>query len=409
MSVSPQPASAWLSIVGLGADGVDGLSTKARATLARAQLVFGSERQLQLVRALLTGEARVWPSPFAEGLATLLARRGQATCVLASGDPFFFGVGATLAPHLSRSEFECHPAPSSMSLAAARLGWALQDVDIVSLHGRALHAIVRFLQAKRRIFALSWDRDTPKQLAELLVARGFGPSRMHVLEELAGPHERVRSGLACELDLADVADLNLVALELEASCDAHPITLRASLSDETFVNDGQLTKQDVRAITLSALMPEPHALLWDVGAGAGSISIEWSLAHPSCRALAIESEPARCERIRANALNLGILTLDVIETRAPEGLSNLPRPQAVFIGGGARDERVFEACWQALAPGGRLVINSVSLESEQILLSLYAKYGGTLKRIAIETAAPLGGVTSFRPALAVVQWRVVKP
>jgi precorrin-6Y C5,15-methyltransferase (decarboxylating) len=409
MSVDLESKPAWLSIVGIGADGVDGLGSQARAAIERARLVFGSERQLQLVKPLLRGETRSWPSPFAQGITELLARRGQATCILASGDPFFFGVGATLASHLTPAEFTSHPAPSSMSLAASRLGWPLQEVDIVSLHGRALHAITRFLQPKRRILALSWQSDTPRLVAELLTDRGYGSSRMHVLEELAGPSERVRSAIARDFALDDVADLNLIAIEVAAGPEARPAPLRTALADSAFDHDGQLTKQDVRAITLSALAPKPYELLWDVGAGSGSISIEWSLAHPSCRAIAIESDAVRCQRIHDNAVNLGVTHLEVIEARAPDGLAGLPQPDAIFIGGGARDVRVFETCFEALAPRGRLVINSVALETEAVLLALYVKHGGDLKRIQIENAVPLGAVTTFRPALPVVQWHVVKP
>lgn len=399
----------WLTLVGVGADGVSGLAPAARAAIESAELVAGSARQLELVAECIRGSSFVWPSPLAEGIAHVLARRGRATCVLASGDPFFYGIGATLAPQLARGEYRVHPAPSSLSHAAAVLGWPLQDTDIVSLHGRELTSIVRALAPKRRLLALSWDRTTPAALAQLLTERGFGASSVHVLEALGAREQRVRSCRADAFELTDVVDLNLVGVELVAAPRALVIPCRASLPDGAFEHDGQLTKQDVRAITLSALAPYAGARLWDVGAGAGSIAIEWSLSHPACRAIAIEQDAARCARITRNARALGVPTLEVRHATAPLGLAELPTPDAVFIGGGGGDRAVFEACFQALRAGGRLVMNAVSLESEALLLALYKAHGGELRRIAIESASELGSMTAFRPALPVVQWRVTKP
>jgi precorrin-6Y C5,15-methyltransferase (decarboxylating) len=393
--------------VGLNPQGALGLVPVARAAIEQAELVVGSRRQLALVQSLLHRDTLLWPTPFSEGIAKILARRGRSTCVLATGDPFYFGVGATLAPHLERSEFVCHPAPSSMSLAAARLGWSLQDTDVVSLHGRDLHAIIRYLQPKRRVLALAWDQKTPAQLAELLTARGLGGSRMHVLEVLGGSDERVRSCLARDFDLAEIADLNSVALEIVAEPGALVMPCRGSLPDTAFEHDGQLTKQDIRALTLSALAPRPGERLWDVGAGAGSIGIEWMLSHPACQAIGVEREPQRCARMRRNALALGVPTLEIVEATAPAGLDGLPAPDAIFIGGGAG--AVFERCWRALAPGGRLVMNGVALETEALMLAWYAAHGGELRRLSIESAVQLGSMTGWKPAMPITQWRIVKP
>lgn len=369
---------------------------------------MGSARQLALVAPLLRGETLEWPSPFSLGVERVLDRRGRPTCVLASGDPFFFGVGSTLAPRLVPGEFVCHPVPSSVSLAAARLGWPLQDTDVVSLHGRDLHEIVRYLVPNRRVLALSWNGETPGELAKLLVARGFGASRLVVLEALGGPGERVREASAHRYALAGVQDLNVIALEPTAS--ERPLTAvcRASLPDAAFEHDGQLTKRDVRAITLSALGPRPGALLWDVGAGSGSIGIEWMLAHPACRAIAVEVDAERCARIRRNAQNLGAPGLDVRQGEAPAALAGLPSPDAVFIGGGASDPAVIEACWDALPYGGRIVVNAVAIETQALLLAAYRRRGGELCRISIEAAAPLGEMTCLRPAIAVLEWRADK-
>jgi precorrin-6Y C5,15-methyltransferase (decarboxylating) len=405
MSSSTPP---WLSIVGIGVDGERGLCSAARRCISQSELVFGSTRQLELVSTLIHGDALAWPSPFAEGVARVLARRGKSTCVLASGDPFFYGVGATLAPHLTRGEFVCHPAPSAISLAAARLGWPLQDTDVVSLHGRDLHELVRYLAPGRRVLALSWNGQTPAQVARLLVARGYGASRLFVLEALGGPEERQREARAADFEVADVQDLNVVGMVLAAEPSAFTRPCRGSLPDAAFENDGQLTKRDVRALTLSALAPFAGACLWDVGAGSGSIAIEWMLAHPACHAIAIERDATRCARIQRNALHLGVPRLDVLHAEAPAGLGTLARPDAVFIGGGARDRVLIDACWDALSPGGRLVVNAVALETQARLLDAHARRGGELCRVSIETAAPLGDMTTLRPALPVLQWRIDK-
>ena len=395
--------------MGVGADGERGLGASARAAIEQATLVAGSNRQLSLVKSLVHGETLVWPSPLSAGIAQVLARRGQPTCILASGDPFFYGLGATLSSQLSADEFTCHPAPSSLSLAAARLGWPLQHAEVVSLHGRELQAIVRHVQPGRRVLALSWDGDTPEKLAAFLSARGFGGTRMHVLEQLGGPEEHIQSCLARDFALGKVHDLNVVALEMQADPGAFFVPCRASLPDSAYEHDGQITKQDIRAITLSALAPWPGALLWDVGAGSGSIGIEWMLSHPDCRAIAVERNAERCARIRRNALSLGAPGLSVVEGDALQVLPGLATPDVVFVGGGGGDLALFEACFAALRTGGRLVMNSVSLETEALLLTLYARHGGELRRIAVESAAPLGTMLAFRPAMTVVQWRVHKP
>lgn len=405
----PASTEKWLSIVGIGADGVEALAPQPRSAIEAATLVVGSERQLSLVRPLLRRETLAWPSPLSDGIERVLAHRGTATCVLASGDPFFFGIGATIARHLDRNEFVCYPAPSSMSIAAARLGWPLHDTDVLSLHGRNLNAVIRYLQPGRRLLALSWDRRTPAELATLLASRHLAPSQMHVLEALGSANERIRSCLAGAFSCGDVADLNLVAVEVAAEPGAFAISLRGSLPDAAFENDGQLTKQPIRAATLSGLSPHPGQRLWDVGAGAGSIAIEWMLSHPTCEAIAIESDAVRCERIRRNALTLGTPTIEVVQGQAPACLAALAPPDAVFIGGGGGDVSIFERCWSALRPGGRLVMNSVSLETERCLLGLYAEHGGELHRISIEAAAPLGSMTGWRPSMPVTQWRIEKP
>jgi len=448
---SPIAAAAprrWLAIVGIGEDGVDGLSPVARALVADAAVVFGGRRHLALAAPLIRGDARAWLTPFEDGVADVLAQRAGGArgnvgnigninvCVLASGDPYFHGVGAVLARHVDPAETIVLPAPSAFSLAAARLGWALQDCALVSLHGRALDRIRPHLQPGARVLALTSDGEGPAALARLLAATGFGGSRLTVLEALGGPRERIRAAHADAFDLGAVDALNTVAIEVIAAPGARVIARAAGLADDLFEHDGQITKREVRAITLSALAPRRGELLWDIGAGAGSVAIEWMLADISLRAVAIEARADRAARIARNAAAFGVPGLEVVHGEAPEAFSSViaresgrSRPQtpgstgcpafaghdgtefgnpdAVFIGGGASNP-VLDAALAALRPGGRLVVNAVTLATEALLIARHARHGGTLIRIAIERAEPVGRLTAWRPALPVTQWTWAK-
>jgi precorrin-6Y C5,15-methyltransferase (decarboxylating) len=401
------PARPWLAIVGIGEDGRAGLSPAAQAALDGAEFVVGGARHLRLAQPL-AAETFVWPSPLSDAFPKILARRGRPTCVLATGDPFFYGVGAELARFVLAEEMACFPQASAFSLAAARLGWSLPDCACVSLHGRALERIIPHLQPGARVLALSWDGSTPARLAALLAERGFGGSVMTVLEALGGPREHIRRTTAAAFDLADVDPLNTVAVEVVAR-DARVVTLAPGLDDGWFENDGQLTKAEIRALTLSALAPRMSELLWDVGAGAGSVAIEWCLRHPKNRALAIEERSDRAERIGRNARALGVTDIEVRVGRAPEALADLAPPDAVFMGGGLTDAGVFEAAWAALKPGGRLVANAVTIETEARLADLFARHSGRLRRIALSRAEPVGGLHGWRSAMPVTQWAVTKP
>jgi precorrin-6Y C5,15-methyltransferase (decarboxylating) len=407
----PEPASAcrWLSIVGIGEDGVEGLSPIARDLITRADIVFGGERHLKLAASLINGEAKRWPTPFSGAVAEVLANRGRQVCVLASGDPFFYGVGSVLAPHVAPEETLVVPGPSAFSLAAARLGWALPDIALVSLHGRALDRIRPQLHPGARILALTSDRDGPAALARLLADTGFGHSRLTVLEALGGPNERVRTTTAARFDLGDVAELNTVAIEVAAAPDARVLAYTPGLADHLFEHDGQITKREIRAITLSSLAPCRGQLLWDIGAGSGSVAIEWMLAHPSMRAIAIEARAERADRIRRNAAAFGVPELEVIEGRAPEALAGLAAPEAIFVGGGATCDGVLDAAISGLKSGGRLVVNAVTLETEALLIRRRDDHGGTLTLLSVERAESIGGKTAWRPAMPVTQWVWVKP
>ncbi len=403
------PTPKWLSIVGIGEDGLAGLGDEAKRLIAGAEFVFGGKRHLALVASLIKGEQRSWPVPFDTGMADVLALAGWRVCVLASGDPFFHGVGATLARKVKSQEMHVIPAPSAISLAAARLGWALQDIETVSQHGRPLDLIRPLLQPKARILALTSDGEAPAAIARLLVELDFGASRLTVLEALGGPNEKQRMARADAFDLRDINPLNVLALELESTREARILPLTVGRADHLFEHDGQITKHDIRAMTLAALAPRRGELLWDIGAGSGSIGIEWMLAHPSMRAIAIEANNDRAARIARNAAHCGVPGLVVVEGSAPKSLAGLATPDAIFIGGGGSDTGVLNAAIKALPSGGRLVANAVTLEMETLLLAQHTKRGGDLTRIAISRAAPVGSMQAWRPAMPVTQWSWVKP
>ncbi|MEB0006717.1 precorrin-6y C5,15-methyltransferase (decarboxylating) subunit CbiE [Pseudomonas sp. MH9.2] len=399
--------SPWLTVVGIGEDGFKGLGKTARRALLQAGQVFGGQRQLDLLPACIRAERSPWPSPFS--LSPVLEQRGTPICVLASGDPMLFGVGASLARQVSVDEMRVLPAPSSYSLAAACLGWPLQDVVTLSVVARPLAALNAQLHNGLRLLVLSNDGSSPAAIAELLRARGFGPSRMTVLEHLGGDAERRVEGIASEWVDLPIAALNLVAIECRAEPGAPRLSLLAGLADSAFEHDGQLTKRDVRAITLARLAPAPGELLWDVGAGCGSIGIEWMRAHPSCHALAVEADEGRQLLIEHNRDALGVPGLQLIRGRAPQALQGLEAPDAIFIGGGVTRPGVLDTCWQQLRSGGRLVANAVTLQSETALINWREQHGGELTRIHIAHAKPLGEFDTWRQALPITLLEAIKP
>lgn len=404
-----RPDRRWLSLIGIGEDGLAGLSDAAKALLQAAELVVGGKRHLMLARDAIRGKSLTWPSPIGDAFPEIAAQRGRPIAVLASGDPFFYGVGKQLTAVVPADEILCLPQPSAFSLAAARLGWALQDTALVSLHGRPLEAVIRHLQPGGQIIALSWDGETPARLATLLSARGFGSAILTVLEALGGPRERIRTSAASRFALADVDDLNTIAIALPSDVVLPTLSLAAGLDDSVFESDGQLTKREIRAVTLSSLAPRAGELLWDVGLGAGSISIEWLLRHPAMRAIGIEAHPDRAQRAARNAAALGTPDLSIVVDRAPDAFAGLPEPDAIFLGGGMSDPGVFETAWAALKPGGRLVANAVSLKTEQLMLDLFHRHGGDLVRLDVARANPIGNEVAWSPARPVTQWRVRKP
>ena len=399
----------WLSIVGIGEDGAEGLSAAARRLIGAAEIVFGGRRHLALAAALIRGAARPWPSPFDGAADEVPAHRGRPVCVLASGDPFHYGIGAVLAQKIDPREMTVLPAPSAFSLAAARLGWSLPAIVLISVHGRSVDLVRPHLHPGARILALTSGGDGPEALAKLLTDTGFGGSRVTVLEALGGPRETIRATTAAAYDLGPADALNTVAIEVEAAPGARVLARTSGLADDLFEHDGQITKREIRAVTLSALAPRRGELLWDIGAGSGSVAIEWLLADPAMRAIAIEQRSDRAARLARNAAAFGVPGLEIVEGAAPAALATLPAPDAVFVGGGAGDAGVLDAASRVLRSGGRLVVNAVTLETEAALLARHAAFGGEIIRIAISRAEPLGGMTALRPALPVTQWVWSKP
>lgn len=400
-------ADSRLAVVGIGADGWAGLGETAREAISAAELIVGSERQLALLPAT-EAELRSWPSPLDPLLEELVAGTGRATCVLASGDPMLHGIGATLARRLPAGSLTIHPHPSALAFACARLGWPEAEVELVSAVGRAADVLARDLQPGRRIVAYSSGEDGASALAAVACRHGFGPSRFLVLEQLGGPDERVLESTAEEWGERRADHLHAVAIECRAGPDALLLPRVPGLPDEAYESDGQLTKRPVRAMALAALAPAPGQLLWDVGAGSGSIATEWLRAEPSARAVAIEAREDRAERAAANARRLGVPQLQVRRGQAPEALADLEAPDAVFLGGGVSEPDLLGRCWERLRAGGRMVAHAVTLEGERALYAARVAHGGDLVRIELAHAEPLGSFSGWLPRRPVTQWSARK-
>jgi precorrin-6Y C5,15-methyltransferase (decarboxylating) len=396
-----------LVVVGIGADGWAGLGEAARAAVLAADVIVGSRRQLELLPAG-DAERRPWPSPIDPLVDELCNANGTRVCVLASGDPMLHGIGATLARRLGPGRLLVHPHPSALALACARLGWPAAEVELVSTVGRSPDTLARSLQPGRRIVAYASGANGASELAGLLRERGFGPSRFVVLEQLGGPAERVIESTAGEWAERAADALHAVAIECRPGPGRAWLPRTPGLPDDAYEHDGQITRRAIRALALAALSPAPGELLWDVGAGSGSIGIEWLRAEPTARAIAIEARADRAQRAMRNARVLGVPQLELREGRAPEALEGLDDPDAVFVGGGLTQRGLVEGCWDALRPGGRLVANAVTIEGEQLLQAASAKHGGALVRLEVSQAEALGSFSAWRPQLPIVQWSARK-
>jgi len=397
----------WLTIVGLGEDGLDVLPPAVRLLVDEAAVVIGGERHLAMLPETHTARRMTWRSPLRDTIADIRALEGQKVCVLATGDPMSYGIGVTLGREFGRDALTVIPAPGAFTLAAARLGWPLEAVTRLTVHGRPLDLVSRHLYPGARLLILSEDGATPAALAGLLAERGYGPSRMTVFEHMGAPDETQTVEIAQEWGDRTVRDLNTVAVDCVPAEDTIPLSAVPGLPDESFLHDGQLTKREVRAATLAVLGPRPGALLWDVGTGNGSIAIEWMRA--GGRAIGIEPDAERRDRAARNAAILGVPELSIVAGRAPDALADLARPDAVFVGGGAGAEGVLETCWDALVHGGCLAANAVTVESEMRLAAFRERVGGEMVRIAVSRLDAVGPYHGWRPLMPVTQLTVRKP
>ncbi|MBD3679937.1 MAG: precorrin-6y C5,15-methyltransferase (decarboxylating) subunit CbiE [Rhodobacteraceae bacterium] len=398
-------AAPWLHVVGIGEDGLEGLSPASLAVVEAAEVIIGGDRH-HLLAPDLKARRIAWPSPFDALIDTLVSLKGQRVVVLATGDPLWYSVGARIARAVPAGEIVFHPQLSAFQLAAARMGWSLADVETLTVHGRPVEQMIPWIQPGARLLILTTGAETPAKIAEFLAERGYGGSRMTVLAAMGGPDERRFDGVASGWN-AEVPAFNTMAVECIAGPEAQVFSRLPGLPDEAFSHDGTMTKREVRAMTVARLMPMRGAHLWDIGCGCGSVAIEWMRAAPEALATGIEPRADRRALAAQNALSLGAPKLTLIEGEAPEALKDLPAPDAVFIGGGLSPQ-VFEVAWAALKPLGRLVANAVTLESEATLAALHKQHGGELTRIAISRAEPVGPYRGLRPLMPVTQWSLVK-
>ena len=401
--------SRWLSIVGLGEGGWDELPALGRGLVESAELIVGGERHLAMLPSSIKAARSSWATPLRLTVEEILRHRGRPVAVLATGDPMHYGVGVTLARAVGHDEMLILPTVSAFGLAAARLGWSLADCECLTLHGRPLEKLGAFLCGGARLLLLSHDGSTPAKVAAELTRRGWGPSRLIALEHMGGAGESRIEGTAASWGQRQAEDLNTLAVECLPAAGTISLPRLPGLPDEAFSHDGQITKREVRAVTLAGLSPLPGQLLWDVGAGCGSIAVEWLRSSRAMRAIAIESDAARCDMIRANAANLGTPEIEVVNGTAPAALPGLAPPDAIFIGGGVAMPDLAENCWDALRSGGRLVANVVTVQGEARLLQCHQAHGGRLTRIAISRAEPIGGQLGWRALRPVTQWIAVKP
>ncbi len=416
----PDITKKWIYVIGIGEDGWDDLSADSRELLYKSEIVIGGERHLKMIPGDWEGERIIWASPIREAVTKILDWRpsergsGKKVAVMASGDPLCYGIAAKLLRHLPIEEIWIKPALSTFSLICSRVGWSLPDIETLTIHGRPLEMLHTFVQPGAKLLVLNQDEGSPKQAAELLAARGFGKSQITVLEHLGGSKERQFSGQADSWNHPDGAALNAMAIECIAGTRANVLARIPGLPDDAFLHDGQLTKREIRAATLSRLMPVVDQVLWDVGAGCGSVAIEWMRCNPRCKAVAIEKSESRLKMIQQNAFQLGVPMLDIVPGNAPEVLVDLPAPDAIFIGGGLSGGNMLETCWNALNPGGRLVANAVTLEGEQKLVQWQKvnaeKNGasGDLARLAVSHVETIGKFQSWKEVRSVTQLTVIK-
>jgi precorrin-6B C5,15-methyltransferase / cobalt-precorrin-6B C5,C15-methyltransferase len=397
----------WLNIIGIGEDGWDGLTAKSHLIIQSAKHIVGSTRTLSMLPATAATHHE-WPQPFSAVVEQLKPLQGQPTVILATGDPMNYGVARKLLEFIPKVEVSITPHLSAFSLAASRMGWSLPDCDSFTIHGRPASNLEAFIQPHAKLLVLTQDETSIAEVCRRLIARGFDQSEVTVIENLNGSKERITTFVSNKIPAMAWSPLNVLAIQCIASATAKIWSRVAGLPDEAFVHDGKITKREVRAATLAALAPSPDQLLWDVGAGSGSIGIEWMRSTRGCEAIAIEPLADRRAMIATNADQLGTPRLKIINGVAPLALEGLAKPEAVFIGGGIDQDGVFEACWRALKSSGNLVANAVTLEGDRKLITLQELHGGDLVRMDVSTLTHVGDLRALRPRMSVLQWRIRK-
>ena len=396
----------WLNIVGIGEDGIAGLSSAAQEVLREAEVIVGGDRHHSLAPNIQAMRI-AWPSPFDAMIDEILTHKGRRIVVLVTGDPLWYSVGARILKAIPREEIRFFPQLSAFQWAACRMGWSLADLETVTVHGRAASQILPHLAPDAKMLVLTKDSSSPDTIAKLLCECGFAQSQMTVLAAMGGDCEQRFDGVADTWN-HQVPDFHTLAIHCRADVDARWYSRVGGLPDDAFIHDGQMTKRIVRSATLSALAPYPDALLWDIGAGCGSVAIEWMRASRGAMAIAVEHNIERIEMLRKNTIRLGVEKLVITEGKAPQALVGLKRPDAVFIGGALTQTEVFETCWEQLRPGGRLVANAVTIESEARLFDLQKLHGGDMSRLAVHQAEKVGRFNGWKPIMPVTQWMVIK-
>ena len=399
-----------ISIVGICESGIDSLEPSARKRVRGANVLVGSKRHLQLVPKRIGQTHLLWRANFSQVLPLLRKPKpGERIVILSTGDPLWFGIAERLIKTLGPKAIEIFPNVNAFSLAAARLSWGLSDpmVRTISIHSQPFSAINKEIISGHRLLILSKDGDSPKQIATLLMERGFGESKIAVLEHMGGNKERRVNGTASDnWKKYSFSNLNILAVDCKASTQAVQWSLNPGLPEKAYIHDGKITKRVIRAVTISALEPMPGHVLWDVGSGSGSIAIEWLRSCSSVKAVAIERDKKQLSRIKLNSETLGTPHLKIVEGQAPKIFLKIKEnPQKIFIGGGISSPKIINECIERLLPTGLIIANSVTIESKQKLLRLWKKYGGDLTTLATSSANSIGRYNAFRPAMEVMQWR----
>ena len=397
-----------MTVIGITESGLAGLSTEALSYLKGAQLLVGGERHLEKISDN-TAKCFGWGEGLDAAYDKIAEHAGEHIVVLASGDPLHYGIGAQLVERFGVEVIHFIPSPGAFSLAASRMGWSLPDVTCLTVHGRPLELVNLHLYPKAKLLLLSWDGTTPNLLAKLLTSKGFGDSRISVLEHMDGDDEARVNGRAHNWSYEQTANLNTIAVECSAGTGAQFWSRAPGLPEAAYEHDGKITKREVRAATLAALAPLPGETLWDVGAGSGAVGIGWMRMDTHNRSLAFENNETKCGVIERNAKNLGVPMLKIFPGNFLAMVNKIDQsPDAIFIGGGVSDKNILNACWGSLKKNGRMVANGVTVEAHRSLMNFHAEYGGDLVRISVARSGKVGSMTGLRPMMDLLQLKAIK-